>query len=47
MFGYTAKVRPPESITEVEKRLSIEAYDSAKELYAYEYDHLVSLGTAR
>jgi hypothetical protein len=41
--GYTAKVRPPESVTEVEKRLSMEAYSSAKALHAYEYDHLVSL----
>jgi hypothetical protein len=41
--GYTERVRPPESITEVEKRLSMEAYGAGSSLRAYEYDHLVSL----
>jgi hypothetical protein len=41
--GYTESIRPPESITEAEKRLSMKAYDAAKPLHAYEYDHLVAL----
>jgi hypothetical protein len=41
--GYTERIRPPEYVTEVEKRLSIEAYNAGKALHAYEYDHLVSL----
>jgi len=41
--GYTERIRPPESITEAEKRPSMEAYDAAKPLHAYEYDHLVAL----
>jgi hypothetical protein len=41
--GYTERIRPPESITEVEKRLSMDAYGAGKGLRAYEYDHLVSL----
>lgn len=41
--GYTERIRPPEYVTEIEKRLSIEAYDARKALHAYEYDHLVSL----
>lgn len=41
--GYTARIRPPESVTETEKRLSLEAYDGGRALGHYEYDHLVSL----
>ena len=41
--GYTKTVRPPESITEKEKKASITAYGDHKPLHDYEYDHLVSL----
>jgi hypothetical protein len=41
--GYSESVRPPESITEREKRASLTAYGDRKPLHAYEYDHLVSL----
>lgn len=41
--GYSESVRPPESITEREKRASLAAYGARKPLHAYEYDHLVSL----
>jgi hypothetical protein len=41
--GYTERIRPPESVTEAEKRLSMKAYSAAKPLHAYEYDHLVAL----
>ncbi len=41
--GYTETVRPPESITEVEKRRSMRSYGAGGSLRAYEYDHLVSL----
>ena len=41
--GYSETVRPPESITETEKRASLLAYGDRKPLHAYEYDHLVSL----
>lgn len=47
--GYSASVRPPESITEPEKRASLRAYGEHGSLREYEYDHLVplELGGAR
>jgi hypothetical protein len=36
-------VRPPESITEPEKLMSMDAYDDLPRPSAYEYDHLVPL----
>jgi hypothetical protein len=47
--GYTRTVRPPESVTETEKRASLASYGDAGPLHAYEYDHLVplELGGAR
>jgi hypothetical protein len=41
--GYSESVRPPESITETEKRASLLAYGDRRSLRYYEYDHLVSL----
>jgi hypothetical protein len=41
--GYSASVRPSESVTEPEKRGSLVAYGDHKPLHYYEYDHLVSL----
>ena len=41
--GYSESVRPPESITEPEKRASLVAYGDRRPLGNYEYDHLVSL----
>lgn len=41
--GYSAAVRPSESITEREKRASMVAYGDRGSMRAYEYDHLVSL----
>lgn len=41
--GWTATVRPPESITESEKRASIAAYGDRGSIRDYEYDHLVPL----
>jgi hypothetical protein len=41
--GYTASIRPPESITEREKRASLKAYGDRRPLHDYEYDHLVAL----
>ena len=41
--GYSASVRPPESITEREKRASMGAYGDRGSMRDYEYDHLVSL----
>jgi hypothetical protein len=41
--GYTESIRPPESITESEKRASLKAYGDHKPLHDYEYDHLVAL----
>jgi hypothetical protein len=41
--GYTERVRPPESITEPEKKASLAAYGDALPLHDYEYDHLVPL----
>jgi len=41
--GWTTRVRPPESITEPEKRASMAAYGDRGPLSAYEYDHLIPL----
>ncbi|MGZ6710419.1 MAG: hypothetical protein ACXVE7_02600 [Solirubrobacteraceae bacterium] len=41
--GYSASVRPSESITAREKRSSLAAYGDHRPLHDYEYDHLVSL----
>lgn len=41
--GWTSTVRPPESVTEDEKRASLAAYGDSGPLSDYEYDHLVSL----
>jgi hypothetical protein len=41
--GYTRTVRPPEYVTEAEKRASLAAYGDRGPLHAYEYDHLVAL----
>jgi hypothetical protein len=41
--GWTAAVRPPEDITEKEKRLSMAAYGDPGGLGEYEYDHFVPL----
>ena len=41
--GWTATVRPPESITEQEKSASMAAYGDSGSLGSYEYDHLVPL----
>lgn len=41
--GYTETVRPPESVTEAEKRTSVRAYGDRRPLRYYEYDHLVAL----
>jgi hypothetical protein len=41
--GYTRGVRPPERITEAEKRRSMAAYGDRGSASGYEYDHLVPL----
>jgi hypothetical protein len=41
--GYTRRVRPPESVTEPEKRASMAAYGDAGSPRGYEYDHLIPL----
>jgi hypothetical protein len=41
--GWTATVRPPESVTEREKVASMAAYGDRGSLGAYEYDHFVPL----
>jgi len=41
--GYTESVRPPESVTEPEKRASMKAYGDHGPLRDYEYDHLIPL----
>ena len=41
--GYTSTVRPPQSVTSIEKRASITAYAAPGPLSSYEFDHLVSL----
>jgi len=40
---YTATIRPPESVTEAEKKASAAAYDYTGSLHTAEYDHLISL----
>jgi len=41
--GWTATVRPPETVTEPEKLVSMAAYGVRGPASAYEYDHLVPL----
>ena len=41
--GWTAAVRPPEAITETEKRASMLAYGDTHPIRDYEYDHFVPL----
>ena len=41
--GYTASIRPPESVTEPEKVASAAAYGYMGSLHTAEYDHLISL----
>jgi hypothetical protein len=41
--GWTETVRPPESVTEQEKRLSMAAYGDRRAISDYEYDHFVPL----
>ncbi len=41
--GWTASVRPPESVTEPEKDASIAAYGDTGPISSYEYDHFVPL----
>jgi hypothetical protein len=41
--GYTRHVRPPESVTEPEKKASMAAYGDTGAMGDYEYDHLISL----
>jgi hypothetical protein len=41
--GYTATIRPPEDVTETEKRASAAAYSYVGSLHTAEYDHLISL----
>jgi hypothetical protein len=41
--GWTATVRPPESVTEPEKIASIAAYGETEPVSSYEYDHDVPL----
>ncbi len=41
--GWTSTVRPPEAVTEVEKRASMAAYGDSGSPGQYEYDHFVPL----
>ncbi len=43
--GWSAGVRPPESVTETEKRAALSAYGNydGRALHPYELDHLISL----
>jgi hypothetical protein len=41
--GFTARERPPESVSEPEKQASLAAYGDAGPLREYEYDHLIPL----
>jgi hypothetical protein len=41
--GWTESVRPPESVTEPEKRAAMRAYGDRGPLHDYEYDHLIPL----
>jgi hypothetical protein len=42
--GYTSSVRPPETVTEPEKRALMAAYDNTAPLSRTEMDHIISLG---
>jgi hypothetical protein len=42
-YGWTSRVRPPESITEQEKFASMAAYGDQRSASRYEYDHFVPL----
>nr|WP_236656111.1 hypothetical protein [Streptacidiphilus jiangxiensis] len=42
--GYTASVRPPKAVTDVEKRLNATSYAYKGRLSDAEYDHLIPLG---
>jgi hypothetical protein len=41
--GWTATVRPPEAVSEAEKRASMLAYGDTRPISDYEYDHFVPL----
>ena len=41
--GYTSTVRPPESVTSVEKKTALVAYGDTAPTSSFELDHLVSL----
>lgn len=41
--GYTRSVRPPESVTDREKRAAMRAYGDHGSSRGYEYDHLIAL----
>jgi len=41
--GYTSTVRPPQSVTDPEKRLSMTSYGAPGSASQYEFDHLVPL----
>jgi hypothetical protein len=41
--GYTTTIRPPENVTDAEKRASAAAYGYTGSLHTAEYDHLISL----
>jgi hypothetical protein len=41
--GWTGTVRPPERVTEREKRMSMAAYGDRRRMSDYEYDHFVPL----
>ena len=43
VMGWTSTVRPPQSVSEPEKRASMAAYGASGPLSAYEYDHFVPL----
>lgn len=42
--GYSSSVRPPESVTSVEKRAAITAYGATGPVGSFELDHLVPIG---
>jgi hypothetical protein len=44
--GYTKSIRPPASITEIEKRQNAAAYGYTRSLKDVEYDHLLSGASA-
>lgn len=41
--GWTESVRPPESVTERQKRAAMRAYGDRRPMRFYEYDHLIPL----